>query len=98
MRLLKILLLSTALAAFGAGTALAAPPQLAAKTPGDADKPTTTKKRVVAKKIVKKKVVAHKHVKKKVVKKKIVMAKVKKKPTPDTERAPGDPPPGSNPN
>lgn len=99
MRLLKILALAAALAAFGAGTALAQSAKLdgpgpTATTP---DKHRAAKKKVAAKKYVKKKYVAKKTVKNKAVKakkpakKKIVTAK--KKPTPgDTEKAPGDPP------
>ena len=106
MRLLKIFALSAALAAFGAGSALAGPTQFAAigePTATTPDKPRATKKKVTAKKYVKKKYVATKGGKKKVVtakkpaKKKIVTAKKKSTP-PDTEKAPGDPPPGSSTN
>jgi len=100
MRLLKILALSAALAAFGAGTAVAQSAKL--DGPGEPtatapEKPRSAKKKVTAKKYVKKKYVATKGVKKKVVtakkpaKKKIVTAKKKTTP-PDTEKAPGDPP------
>ena len=97
MRILKILLLSTAIAAFGAGTALAhtAPP---ATTHGK----TTVKPKTTAKKVVKKKTVVKKKIvkAKKTTKKKFVVAKAKKKPAPpaDTDAAPGNPPPGSSTN
>jgi hypothetical protein len=102
MRILKILMLSTALAAFGAGTVLAAPPQVAA-VPGHSSKAKVTKKvtkkKVAAKKVVKtkkkKKVVKSKV--KKTVKKKYTVAKAPKK-KPDSENAPGSPPPGTQPN
>ena len=92
MRILKIMLLSTALAAFGTGTALANTAPLAT-TPGEADttKPTVTKKKIVKKHaLLKKKIVKAK----KPLRKKAVIAKAsKKKPaTPDTEAAPGNPP------
>jgi len=95
MRILKILLLSTALAGFGAATAIAQPIQYAAKT-GESTATTKKTKKVAAKKTFKKKVVKAKKTKKK----KIIAAKAKRKTTPpgDTETAPGNPPPGTSPN
>jgi hypothetical protein len=98
MRILKILFISAALGAFGAGAALAATVPVAT-TPGETDtvKPKNTAKKVHKRHVVKK----HHRVKKHVVKhrhpakKKIVMAKApKKKPAPstETETAPGSPP------
>ena len=89
MRILKILLVSTCLAAFGAAGALAA------TTPVHSTGPTTAKPKGT--KVVKKKIVKKKYVKAKKHKKKIHVAKVtkaKKKPAPstDTEAAPGSPP------
>jgi hypothetical protein len=104
MRLLKILALSAALAAFGAGTALAQSEKLDGPGPTatSPDKHRSAKKKVTAKKYAKKKYVAKKHAAKKGVKKKVVTAKkpakkkivvAKKKTTPpDAEKAPGDPP------
>lgn len=95
MRILKILLLSTALAGFGAATAIAQPIQYAAKT-GETTAKTKKAKKVAAKKTFKKKVVKAK----KSGKKKVYAAKTKRKTTPpgDTESAPGNPPPSSSSN
>jgi hypothetical protein len=102
MRILKILLISTALAAFGAGSALATTAPLAT-TGQPSAKPKSTK-HVKKKAVAKKKVVKAKRTfKKTVVKKKskkakkyvvAKAAKTKKKPAPsaDTESAPGSPP------
>lgn len=97
MRILKILLISTALAAFGAATSLAQPTQYAAKTGETTVKSKKTKK-YAAKKTVKKKAVKAKYKKKSA--KKVYAAKAKRKPAPsnDTEAAPGNPPPGSSTN
>ena len=85
MRILKILLLSTALAAFGAATTIAEPVQYAAKTGETKAKAKKTKK-YAAKKTYKKKAVKAKKAKK-------VYAAKKRKPAPsnDTEAAPGNP-------
>jgi hypothetical protein len=95
MRILKILLISTALAAFGVATALAQPAQYAAKTGETTVKSKKTKK-YAAKKTVKKKAVKAK----KKSSKKVHAAKTKRKPAPstETEAAPGNPPPGSSTN
>ena len=79
MRILKILLISTALTAFGVGAAVAATVPVAT-TPETGVKPKP--KKVVKKAVVKKTVV------KKTAKKKVVVV-AKKKPAPDTEKAPG---------
>jgi len=91
MRILKILLLSTALAAFGAATAIAQPLQYAAKTGETKAKAKKTKK-YAAKKTYKKKAVKTKKAKTK----KVYAAKRKPAPSNDTEAAPGNP--GSTPN
>jgi hypothetical protein len=83
MRILKILLVSTCLAAFGASAALAATTPVAST---GQTKPKSTK--VVKKKVVKKKVVKYKKTNKKIAK------VTKTKPAPETETAPGSPPPG----
>ncbi|MGH7006164.1 MAG: hypothetical protein ACREIP_19645, partial [Alphaproteobacteria bacterium] len=93
MRILKIMLLSTALAAFGAATAVAQPVQFAAKTDDTTTATPKKTKKVAAKKSVKKKTVKGK---KPATKK--VAAKPKTSPSTDTETAPGNPPPGNSPN
>jgi outer membrane biosynthesis protein TonB len=103
MRLLKILALSAALGAFGAGTAAAQTLNLAAVPPGEnatlaSEKPRAAKKAVTKKyttkstkkKLAKKKTPKKKAVKaKKPAKKKAVVAK--RKTTNDGENAPGNP-------
>jgi hypothetical protein len=86
MRILKILLISTALAAFGAASALATTTPVAS-TGQTTVKPKSTK--LVKKKFVKKKYVAKK------TKKKIFAKVTKPKTTPPSteETAPGSPPP-----
>lgn len=91
MRILKILLLSTALAAFGAATTVAEPVQYAAKT-GETKAKAKKAKKYAAKKTYKKKAVKAKKAKKK----KVYAAKRKPAPPSDTEAAPGNP--GSTPN
>lgn len=87
MRILKILLVSTCLAVFGAGSALAATTPAATTGQPTAKKTKVVKKRAHAKKKVVKA--------KKTSKKKYAVAKVtkpKKKTSTDTESAPGNPP------
>ena len=88
MRILKILLISACLGTFGATTTLAATAPLATTgEPSAKPKAKKAKKTVVKAKKPKKKVYAAK------------TTKLKKKPaSTDTETAPGNPPPGSNPN
>ena len=85
MRILKILLLSSALAAFGAATAIAQPVQYAAKTGETTVKAKKTKK-YATKKTYKKKTVKPKKTKK-------VYAAKKRTPPPSTDNdaAPGNP-------
>lgn len=85
MRILKILLLSSALAAFGAATAIAQPVQYAAKT-GETTVKTKKSKKYAAKKTYKKKVVKTKKTKKVYASKKRTT-----KPSTDTDSAPGNP-------
>ncbi len=88
MRILKILLLSSCLAAFGAAGALAA------TTPDTASGQPTTKPKTT--KVVKKRTPAKRHVTSKRTLKKHTLArattKTKPKSTPSTETAPGNPP------
>ena len=89
MRILKILLVSTGLAVFGAGSALAATTPVHS-TGQTTAKPKSTK--LVKKKIVKKKIVTAKKHKKKVVVAKVTKTKKKPAPSTDAESAPGSPP------
>jgi hypothetical protein len=87
MRILKILLISTALAAFGAGSALATTAPLATTGQPTAKKST----KVVKKKATVKKVVKAKK-KKKITLAKATKPKTKPAPSTETETAPGNPP------